>query len=533
MIVLGADASNAFAEAPPPKAPLYVEIDQQYREWWISKGREEIPKGYVLPVQHALLGHPESSRLWAKMIDKIIRTTVNLQPCTHEPCLYSGTIDGEKVLFLRQVDDFAVACRDPKIADKVIDMVSAELSAPMKKLGVVTRYNGIDIEQSNDYIKVHNTTYLTKILKTRGWLTDKYQASINPTPMRDNSTYQKILDNSVGPSKEEEKSSLQQEMKFSYRQALGEALFAMVTCRPDISFAIIKLAKFANSPAKEHYIALKNVFRYLRQTTNEGITYWRQKPQQHPFLQKSKTPILYHQINSSPPNQHYNLTGSVDSDWASDTKERKSVSGITMFLAGGVVNYKTKIQCDIAHSSTEAEFVAACEAAKMAIYLRSILAEIGISQEDATMIYEDNTGALLMANTQQPTRRTRHMDIKHFAIQDWVERDMIVLEYIKTDYNSADSLTKPLARTAFYIHLDAIMGRIPPKYYKGQLHSTYDNRTEILRRLCVQFSDDSLMLPTKHGGRGVLYRVVCTLYIRYIITYYLVHSYLSVSLISV
>ena len=63
MIVLGADASNAFAEAPPPKAPLYVEIDQQFRDWWASKGRKPIPKGYVLPVQHALQGHPESSRL--------------------------------------------------------------------------------------------------------------------------------------------------------------------------------------------------------------------------------------------------------------------------------------------------------------------------------------------------------------------------------------------------------------------------------------------------------------------------------------
>ena len=405
------------------------------------------------------------------MVDKIIRTTVNLQPCTHEPCLYSGVVDGEQVLFLRQVDDFAVACRDPNIANKVIDMISAELSAPMKKLGVVNRYNGIDIEQSNDYIKVHNTTYLTKVLKAHEWLNDSSQTPLNPTPMRDDSTYQKILDNAVGPTSEEEKFALHQEMNFSYRQALGEALFAMVTCRPDISFAIIKLAKFANSPAKEHYIALKNVFRYLRHTITDGITYWREKPQIHPFLQKSKTPTLFHQINTNLPNQHYHLTGSVDSDWASDTKERKSVSGITMFLAGGVVNYKTKIQCDIAHSSTEAEFVAACEAAKMVIYLRSILAEIGISQEEATMIYEDNTGALLMANTQQPTRRTRQMDIKHFAIQDWVERDMIVLEYLKSDNNSADSLTKSLARTVLHIHSDIIMGRIPPKYYTGQLHN--------------------------------------------------------------
>ena len=54
LIVIGADASNAFAEAPPPKAPLYVVIDEPFRDWWREKGRGEIPKGSVLQVIHAL-----------------------------------------------------------------------------------------------------------------------------------------------------------------------------------------------------------------------------------------------------------------------------------------------------------------------------------------------------------------------------------------------------------------------------------------------------------------------------------------------
>lgn len=54
MIVMRADASNAFAEAPPPKAPLYVVVDQPFREWWKSKGRGDIEKGWVLPVKYAL-----------------------------------------------------------------------------------------------------------------------------------------------------------------------------------------------------------------------------------------------------------------------------------------------------------------------------------------------------------------------------------------------------------------------------------------------------------------------------------------------
>lgn len=144
-----------------------------------------------------------------------------------------------------------------------------------------------------------------------------------------------------------------------------------------------------------------------------------------------------------------------------------------IYYGGGAINYITKYQDAIAHSLTEAEVVAACEAAKMAIYLRSILDEIGAPQENATMIYEDNTGALMMANAGQPTKHTRHMDIKHFTIQDWVEEDLIVLEQIASENNSAESTTKPLARTLFYRHNDVIMGRVPPKYYSGTIQSTY------------------------------------------------------------
>lgn len=58
--VYSADVSNAFVEAPPPKAPLYVTIDKQFKEWWASKGRKPLPDNSVLPVQRALQGHPES-----------------------------------------------------------------------------------------------------------------------------------------------------------------------------------------------------------------------------------------------------------------------------------------------------------------------------------------------------------------------------------------------------------------------------------------------------------------------------------------
>jgi hypothetical protein len=70
----------------------------------------------------------------------------------------------------------------------------------------------------------------------------------------------------------------------------------------------------------------------------------------------------------------------------------------------------------------------------------------------------------MMANAQQPMRRTRHMDIKKFALLDWVEQDLMIMQSIKTAENAADAMTKPLAKQLFYCHADTIMGRRVPQY---------------------------------------------------------------------
>ena len=138
-IVRGADASNAFAEAAAPKIPLYVRIDTPFREWWkIHKKRDDIPPDYVLPVKKALQGHPESSRSRALLIDKILREKFHLVPTTHEPCLYKGTYNGKEILFLRQVDDFAVGSACDKTNVQLIEEINKHMSIEIKDLGTLT-----------------------------------------------------------------------------------------------------------------------------------------------------------------------------------------------------------------------------------------------------------------------------------------------------------------------------------------------------------------------------------------------------------
>jgi hypothetical protein len=405
MIAVGFDVSNALAEAPPPKAPLYLYIDDAYHEWWTDHlGNPPIPKECnVVQVCYAIQGHPESAHLWEKHIDKIL-CDFGMQPTKHEPCLYSGYINNQKVLFLRQVDDFAVASITINAAEQLIHMINQKMRIPVKHLGTIDRFNDIDVQQTRHYIKLSCEKYLYKMLHNHGWLQER--TTYQPIPFPADATYMKTLETAQQPNTNQERELLKSKY-FNYRSVIGEVLYPAIKCRPDIAVHIAKLSQYMENPAEAHYIALRQVCSYLAATINEGIYYWRQNPREDlpdaPLLTTSQD--NYTQTTSSS-NEHQPFFGYVDSDWATDTSHRKSVSGIVILNAGGAIGYKCKYQDTIAHSSTEAEFVAACDAGKMILFFRSLLQDLGYEQPEATKLYEDNTGALLMANAQQPTRGT-------------------------------------------------------------------------------------------------------------------------------
>jgi hypothetical protein len=124
--------------------------------------------------------------------------------------------------------------------------------------------------------------------------------------------------------------------------------------------------------------------------------------------------------------------------------------------------------------------MAACVIGRMSLFVRSILWDLDIPQEAATILYEENDGCTAMGNAQKPTACTRHIDIKYFPLCEWVERDLIHLERIDTLINIANHLTKPLSRVLFHRHANSLLGHVPPKYSPVYQHAitTYSNHFE-------------------------------------------------------
>ena len=148
------------------------------------------------------------------------------------------------------------------------------------------------------------------------------------------------------------------------------------------------------------------------------------------------------------------LRGYTDSDFQTDVDSRKSMSGSIFTLGGGAIVWRSIKQSCIADSTMEAEYVAACEAAKEAVWLRKFLGdlEIILDMDKPLTLYCDNSGAV--ANSKEPRshKRGKHIERKYHLIREIVQRGDVIVTKIASANNLADPFTKTLTTNVFTGH---------------------------------------------------------------------------------
>jgi hypothetical protein len=225
LLVFGADISNAFAEAPPPKQPFFIQPDKAFHEWWENHLKcNPIPTGHIIPVLLAMQGHLKSPRLWEKHADKILQE-IGLTP-THEPCLYSGVFNSYCVLFMRQVNDFAVAAPDAKTSDMLMDFIDEKLSIAIKRQGYLDMYNGIDKYPTRHYIKLNIKTFINKVFKRQipTWMKTSYPTLNRSTPLPHHPKWIKKFNALTGNPNKKVQAALAKSMQLTYHSGIGKLI---------------------------------------------------------------------------------------------------------------------------------------------------------------------------------------------------------------------------------------------------------------------------------------------------------------------
>jgi hypothetical protein len=146
------------------------------------------------------------------------------------------------------------------------------------------------------------------------------------------------------------------------------------------------------------------------------------------------------------------LQGFTDADWAGSPSDRKSTSGGIFSVGSTTVSWYNRKQRSVALSSAEAEYMAASQATCEAIWMRKILVGLFGQKMDPTVIYCDNQSCIKLSENPLFHDRSKHIDIWYHHLRDCVQRRIMLLEYIPTEEQDADILTKALSRGKFEFH---------------------------------------------------------------------------------
>jgi hypothetical protein len=118
-------------------------------------------------------------------------------------------------------------------------------------------------------------------------------------------------------------------------------------------------------------------------------------------------------------------------------------------LGSAMISWGNRKQKSIALSTTEAEYMVACEACTEVVWLRKLIFDLFDQTPESTIIYCDNQICIRLSEHPVFHERSKHIEIKYYFIQDKVQEGEVNLEYIPTNEKTIDILTKPLSRIKF------------------------------------------------------------------------------------
>ncbi|XP_051211820.1 uncharacterized mitochondrial protein AtMg00810-like [Lolium perenne] len=254
----------------------------------------------------------------------------------------------------------------PAAVDRVVATLSGTF--PIKDLGRLDYFLGIEVSYNPRGMVLTQRKYALDLLHRA----NMEHCRAVTTPLSSTDKLSRHTGDPLGPAD-----------VFSYRSLVGGLQYLTLT-RPDLSFAVNKVYQFLSQPTTVHYEAVKRILRYVKGTISTGL-----------HLQRTTSTAL----------DIY-----TDADWAGCPDDHRSTRGFAIFLGGNLVSWSSRKQPTVSRSSTEAEYKALANGTAEAIWIQSVLTELGVRQSRPPVLWCDNLGATYLSESGVSCSYKAHRD---------------------------------------------------------------------------------------------------------------------------
>ncbi|KAH9521726.1 hypothetical protein DERF_005358 [Dermatophagoides farinae] len=352
--------------------------------------------GRVCLLKKGLYGLRQSPRSWNRKFDEAI-ISLGFRSSTFDPCLYFIKKDNEFTMLCLYVDDALLASNIP-----------GKVKSLFEEIGQIFEIRSVD---SCKYLGINYTrNHLSKTIMLYQY--DYLIGKLKMFNMADSRKVDTPLAAGIDPYQQSSSN-----MAYPYRQAIGALLYLSCKTRPDIAFCVSLLARFADKTTDIHVKMLKRVWRYLSGTRHYGI-------------------ILG--------GDNLKCVAYSDADLAGEKENNRTTTG-HIVLYGGPIIWKTKLQKCVIDNTAEAEFISVSVCSKDVRFVLNVLENLEILI-DKPVINCDNQAAVKQLLAENISLKLRHINIKFLMVRDLIQRGLMSIQWISSDAQLADVLTKPLSR---------------------------------------------------------------------------------------
>lgn len=361
----------------------------------------------VVKLRKSLYGLKQAGREWGQLLSKALITWGMTQSMI-DPCLFTYT-SGDSVLWVVVwVDDCVICDNNPRLRTRFVSYLSEVF--PVEDKGDLNWILHVRVQRDRKAKKLSlfQDLYVKDLLTRFGGLTDGLTRRFD-SPC-DAALH---LSSDQCPEYDSVEFIQMSAHRRDYMSLVGAYLWLANVTRPELSYIAGQLARFVSNPSMLHYRAALRVLLYLKSTQTQGLT--------------------FHALGAE------SIRCFVDSNWSSEF----SISGGVIDFMGFPVHWFSRTQKSVSMSSTEAEYFAACVAAREVMFIRELAADLSVVVTGPTAVYTDNKGVVDLSLDPVAFKKTKHILRAANFVRDLVLRRAIKMEWICGKDNPADLFTKP------------------------------------------------------------------------------------------